>query len=63
MVIYAVLAEQLIISLYVAAIVPSVLAIALHFSAIATYTRIRPADGSAGDLMPWGGRLSELRRG
>jgi C4-dicarboxylate transporter DctM subunit len=63
MVIYAVLAEQLIITLYVAAIVPSILAILLHFAAIAAYTRARPNDAPAGDLMPWAERVRELARG
>ena len=63
MVIYAVLAEQLILTLYVAAIVPSILAVALHFSAIAIYTRVRPMDAPAGELMPWNERVRELLRG
>ena len=49
MVIYAVLSQELIISLYIAALVPSVLAVALHFSTIAIYTRVRPGDAPTGD--------------
>ncbi|MFM9968601.1 MAG: TRAP transporter large permease [Burkholderiales bacterium] len=63
MVIYAVLAEQFIITLYIAAIVPSILAIALHFAAIAIYTRIRPADAPPGERLPWSERVKELLRG
>lgn len=62
MVIYAVLAEQLIITLYVAAIVPSIIAIALHFIAIALYVRWRPAAAPSGPRMPWPERLREIRR-
>ncbi len=63
MVIYAVLAEQLIITLYVAAIVPSILAIGLHFAAIAAYTRLRPGDAPAGERLPWTERFREIGRG
>ncbi|MSQ53235.1 MAG: TRAP transporter large permease [Betaproteobacteria bacterium] len=63
MVIYAVLAEQLIITLYIAAIVPSILAVALHFAAIAIYTRIRPNDAPAGERMLFKERVREFARG
>jgi tripartite ATP-independent transporter DctM subunit len=62
MVIYAVLAEQLIITLYVAAIVPAIIAIALHGVAIVAYARWRPADAPAGPRMPWSERWREVRR-
>ncbi|MFN0162199.1 MAG: TRAP transporter large permease [Burkholderiales bacterium] len=62
MVIYAVLAEQLILTLYAAAIVPALLAIALHFIAIAGYARLRPADAPAGERLSWAERWREVRR-
>jgi C4-dicarboxylate transporter DctM subunit len=56
MVIYAVLSQQLIITLYVAALVPSVIAIALHFAAIAVQTRRAP------DAAPAGARADAAER-
>jgi C4-dicarboxylate transporter, DctM subunit len=49
MVIYAVLSQELIITLYVAALVPSTIAVALHMATIAAYTRSRPADAPTGE--------------
>ena len=48
MVIYAVLAQELIITLYIAALVPALIAVALHLTTIALYTRWRPADAPTG---------------
>jgi tripartite ATP-independent transporter DctM subunit len=62
MVIYAVLAEQLIITLYAAAIIPSIIAIVFHLSAIAIYTRFRPGDAPAGERLSWPERLAVARR-
>ena len=62
MVIYAVLAEQLIITLYVAAILPSVLAIALHLMAIHLHVSRQPADAPPGERLPWIERWREVRR-
>ena len=61
MVIYAVLAEQLIVTLYIAAIVPALLALALHFVAIGVATRLRPGIAPAGEPMPWPERMREAR--
>jgi C4-dicarboxylate transporter, DctM subunit len=61
MVIYAVLAEQLIVTLYIAAIVPALLALALHFVAIGVATRLRPGIAPAGAPMPWPERMREAR--
>jgi tripartite ATP-independent transporter DctM subunit len=63
MVIYAVLAQELIITLYVAAIVPSLLALALHMTAIAAYVRIAPDAAPAGARMPWPERWRVVRGG
>jgi tripartite ATP-independent transporter DctM subunit len=56
MVIYAVLSQELIISLYIAALVPSALAVALHFGTIGIYTRMHPGDA------PTGARASAAER-
>jgi tripartite ATP-independent transporter DctM subunit len=63
MVVYALLSEQLIITLYVAAIVPSLLAIAIHLITISVYVRVVPGAGPAGPKLPWRERLAELRHG
>jgi tripartite ATP-independent transporter DctM subunit len=63
MVIYAVLAQELIIKLYIAAIVPSLIAISLHFSAIAIYVRLNPMAAPAGERMGWAERWRVMRGG
>lgn len=57
MVIYAVLAQELIVTLYVAALVPSVLAVALHAGTISLYTRWRPEHAPRGDRATLAQRL------
>lgn len=63
MVIYAVLAEQLILDLYAAAIVPAVLAVVFLFVAIAIYVRTDPAAGPAGPRASWAERRAALKSG
>ncbi len=53
MVLYAVLTEQFVISLFIAAIIPGAIAVALHFIAIFIYVRASPESGPAGSKMPW----------
>ena len=53
MVLYAVLTEQFVISLFIAAIIPGLLAVLLHFVAIAVYVRFAPESGPAIERMPW----------
>lgn len=48
MVIYAVLAQELIITLYIAALVPALIAVVLHLCAITLYTRWHPQDAPTG---------------
>lgn len=48
MVIYAVLAQELIITLYIAALVPALIAIGFHVIAILAHTKVRPADAPLG---------------
>ena len=57
MVIYAFLAEQFVITLFIAALIPALIAVTLHFVAIAIYVRVRPGSGPAGERVSWRGRL------
>lgn len=57
MVIYAIMAEQYIIDIFVAAIIPSAIAILFHAVAIAIYVRIYPLAGPAGDSVGAAGIL------
>jgi C4-dicarboxylate transporter, DctM subunit len=61
MVIYAVLSQELIITLYIAALVPAVIAVCLHFAAISAYVRLRPADAPAGPRATPAERIAALR--
>ena len=61
MVIYAVIARELIVELYLAALVPAVLAVLLHVLAISVQTRLDPASGPAGPRMPWRERWAVVR--
>lgn len=61
MVIYAVLTEQFVITLFIAAIIPGLVAVALHLIAIEVITRIDPAIGPAGRRMNWTQRLAVVR--
>jgi tripartite ATP-independent transporter DctM subunit len=61
MVIYAVIARELIVELYLAALVPAVLAVLLHAVAIGVQTRLDPASGPAGPRMPWRERWAVVR--
>ncbi|MFU8778336.1 MAG: TRAP transporter large permease [Roseovarius sp.] len=57
MIIYAVLTEQFVITMFVAAIVPGLLAVALHIVAIIIYTRLDPAVAPVGPAFVWRERL------
>jgi C4-dicarboxylate transporter, DctM subunit len=61
MVIYAFLAEQFVITLFVAAIIPGLIAVVFHFFAIGVVVRINPEAGPAGDRMSWGERWDIAR--
>lgn len=56
LVIYAVLAEQFIIDLFIAAIFPAILTIILYFIATSVYVRIKPLAGPARPKMSWSER-------
>lgn len=62
MVIYAVLAQELIITLYIAALVPALIAVALHLGTIALYTRARPQEAPNGPRATAAERWQAVRR-
>lgn len=62
MVLYGVLTEQFVITLYVAAVVPSVIAVALLVIATAVVVRIDPAAGPAGARASRGELIAALGR-
>ena len=62
LVIYAILAEQNIAKLFVAAIVPGVLAAVGYMLAIALWMRLRPSDAELSPRVPWPKRLVTLAR-
>jgi tripartite ATP-independent transporter DctM subunit len=62
MVVYAVLTEQLVLPLFVAAIVPSVLAVTLHLLAVAVYVRLFPDAAPVSRRASWRERSSALRQ-
>ncbi len=63
MVIYAVLSQELIITLYVAALVPAALAIALHLITISAYTRLVPGQAPTGERATAQERWAAARQG
>lgn len=60
MVLYAFLTEQFIITLFIAAIIPGLIAVALHMFAIGIFTHFNPEAGPAGPRLPWGERLKTV---
>ena len=61
MIIYAVVAEQFILALFVAAIIPALIAVTLHMSAVVLYVRLNPEAGPAGPRMSWAERWTATR--
>lgn len=61
LVIYAVLAEANIVTLFQAALVPALLAVGGHMAAIALVVRLRPGSGPAGPRAGWGERWRRSR--
>lgn len=57
LIIYAVMAEEFIITLFIAAIIPSIISILSYFIAISIYLRINPMAGPPGSRMGWMDRL------
>lgn len=62
MVIYAVLSQELIVTMYLAALVPALLAIVLHACAIYLVTVWRPALAPVGERASWKERLQALKQ-
>ena len=62
MVIYAFLTEQFVITMFVAAIIPGIVAVLFHFIAISIVVRKNPAAGPAGDRTDWRGRWNAIRQ-
>ncbi len=56
MILYAILTENSIISLFLAAIVPGLLAVVFYFVAIAITVRLKPEAGPAGEQTSWAER-------
>ena len=57
LIIYAVMAEEFIITLFIAAIIPAIISIGAYFVAISVYLRINPAAGPSGTRLSWPDRL------
>ncbi len=62
MVVYAFLAEQFVITLFIAALIPGLIAVFFHFIAIGIVVRIRPESGPAGERMSWAERWAVARQ-
>ncbi len=61
LVVYAILAEQNIAKLFMAAFVPGIIAAVGYMLAIAIYVRVRPGSGPEGDHHTWGERWRALK--
>ncbi|HEX7008094.1 MAG TPA: TRAP transporter large permease [Alphaproteobacteria bacterium] len=61
MIIYAVVAEEFILALFVAAIIPAIIAVTLHMSAVVLYVRLNPEAGPAGPRLSWAERWAATR--
>ncbi|MGE3244836.1 MAG: TRAP transporter large permease [Beijerinckiaceae bacterium] len=61
MVIYAFLTEQFVISMFIAAIIPGILAVLFHMITIMIVVRRNPNAGPAGDRTDWAGRIHAIR--
>jgi tripartite ATP-independent transporter DctM subunit len=62
MVIYALMTEQFVVTLYVAAILPSVIAVALQLLAVGILVRLDPGVAPAGPRSSWPERMAAARR-
>ena len=60
LVIYAILAQQNIVKMFAAALLPGLLAALGYVLTVALYVRVRPGAGSAAERVPWAGRLRAL---
>lgn len=62
LIIFAVMAEEFIITLFIAAVIPAIISIAAYFVAISVYLMIKPNAGPPGPRMPWPERLKMVVR-
>lgn len=62
MIIYAVMAEEFILALFVAAVIPAAIEIVLYVITIMIYVRVRPKAGPAGPRISWHERIVMLRQ-
>jgi tripartite ATP-independent transporter DctM subunit len=62
MIIYAVMAEEFILALFVAAVIPAAIEIVLYIITIMIYVRLRPKAGPAGPRISWRERIVILRQ-
>ncbi len=60
-VLYGVLTENFVLTLFAAAIVPALLAVLMHFIAIQIYLRLYPDSGLPAERTNWRGRMQALR--
>ncbi len=62
LVLYGFLTEQFVITLFIAAIIPGLIAVILHSIAIAIYVRLHPEAGPSGTRLSWKERLVITRQ-
>jgi tripartite ATP-independent transporter DctM subunit len=62
MVLYAFLTEQFVVTLFVAAIIPGILAVVLDLVAIAVYVRLYPGEARVAPRVPWKDRLPAFKQ-
>ncbi len=62
MVVYAVISETFVVDLYVASIVPAIVAVAMYVLAVQGYCAMAPGAAPPGRRLAWSERLRELRR-
>lgn len=63
LVIYAVLTEQFVLALFVAAVIPGIIAALFQCAAVYLYVRLHPEAGPAGPRVAWPARLAAIRDG
>ncbi len=61
MILYAILTEEDIITLFAASFIPGLLAVVFYFITISIYVRMYPDAGPAGERMSWSERLQVFR--
>ncbi|WP_233488866.1 TRAP transporter large permease [Rhodovulum sp. 12E13] len=60
LVIYAILAEQNVVKMFAAALIPGLIAVAGYLVTVAFYVRLRPGAGPAAERVPWSARWRRL---